>query len=53
MNDEKNNALYAKYRELAEQHKEVLFGGRLGNYRYIDMDQVIALALKDAAAELA
>ena len=47
INDEKNNALYQKYRELAAQHPEVIFGGRLGGYQYLDMDKVIALALKD------
>lgn len=52
VNNEKNNALYARYRELAEQEKNVLFGGRLGQYRYYDMDKVIAAALDMAAAEL-
>ncbi len=46
--DEKNNALYARYRALAEQEYKVTFGGRLGEYRYYDMDAVIAAALKTA-----
>nr|MCR4641632.1 UDP-galactopyranose mutase [Lachnospiraceae bacterium] len=47
INDEKNDALYRKYRELAEKDPKVIFGGRLGGYRYLDMDKVIALALSD------
>ena len=46
MNDENNNALYGKYRELAEKEEHVIFGGRLGMYRYYDMHQVVAEALK-------
>ena len=46
VNDERNNALYARYKELAEQEKKVIFGGRLAEYRYYDMDQVIEQALK-------
>ncbi|MBQ2855471.1 MAG: UDP-galactopyranose mutase [Oscillospiraceae bacterium] len=49
VNDEKNSALYAAYRTLAEGEEKVLFGGRLAEYRYYDMDAVIASAL--AAAE--
>ena len=45
MNNDKNNALYEKYRELAETRKDVIFGGRLGQYKYYDMDKVIAAAL--------
>lgn len=41
VNDEKNNKLYEKYRELAEKEKNVIFGGRLGEYKYYDMDKVI------------
>ncbi len=48
MNDEKNNALYAKYRELADKEDRVIFGGRLGMYRYFDMHNVIEEALKTA-----
>ena len=53
VNDEKNTALYARYRALSEAEKNVIFGGRLGEYRYYDMDQVIASALERAKAELA
>lgn len=52
VNDEKNNALFAKYQELAENEKRVIFGGRLGNYKYYDMDKVIAAALCTAEKEL-
>ena len=52
MNDEKNNALYEKYRLLAEQEKDVIFGGRLGMYRYYDMHQVVAEALRCAEKHL-
>lgn len=52
INDEKNNELYAKYQELAGKEKNVLFGGRLGQYRYYDMDKVIEAALEMVAAEL-
>ncbi|MBO6193224.1 MAG: UDP-galactopyranose mutase [Clostridiales bacterium] len=45
VNDEKNSALYAKYKELADKEDKVIFGGRLGEYKYYDMDQVIAAAL--------
>ena len=46
VNDEKNGALYARYKELAEQEPKVIFGGRLGEYKYYDMDQTIEVALK-------
>lgn len=45
VNDEKNGALYLEYKKLAEQEHHVIFGGRLGEYKYYDMDQVIAAAL--------
>lgn len=45
VNDEKNNALYAKYRQLADSQNKVIFGGRLGMYKYFDMDDTIAAAL--------
>lgn len=51
MNDKKNNALYAKYRELADKEEKVIFGGRLGMYRYFDMHNVIDEALKAADRE--
>ncbi len=53
VNDEKNGAVYASYRVLAEQEKNVIFGGRLAEYRYYDMDAVIASALAAAEKELA
>ena len=46
VNDRKNDALYAQYAALAAEEKNVLFGGRLGEYKYYDMETVIALALK-------
>ena len=46
VNDEKNSALYAKYKELGDKEENVLFGGRLGEYKYYDMDKVIESALK-------
>ena len=46
VNDEKNNTLFAKYRELANKEEKVIFGGRLGNYKYYDMDKVIKAALE-------
>ena len=52
LNDEKNGALYARYRDLAEQEKNVIFGGRLGEYKYYDMDMVIAAALHCADRQL-
>ena len=48
VNDVRNNELYLRYRALAEKEGNVLFGGRLGTYRYLDMDDTIRLAL-DAA----
>lgn len=45
VNDDKNNALYEKYLELAQKEKNVLFGGRLGQYKYYDMDKVIMASL--------
>ena len=46
VNDEKNEELYEAYRKLAEQEAKVIFGGRLGEYKYYDMDQVIGKALE-------
>lgn len=51
VNDEKNNALYEQYRTLAAREKNVIFGGRLGQYKYYDMDKVIAAALEAAEQE--
>lgn len=52
VNDEKNGVLYRKYKELADKEENVIFGGRLGEYRYYDMDQVIDAALSVCAKEL-
>lgn len=49
VNDEKNGTLYMKYKKLADEEENILFGGRLGEYKYYDMDQVIAAALKVGA----
>ena len=51
VNDERNSALLSKYQELAKSRPQILFGGRLGQYRYYDMDKVIAAALDAAAQE--
>lgn len=51
VNDEKNNKLYEKYRELAEKKKNVIFGGRLGEYKYYDMDKIIEKVLGDLKNE--
>lgn len=51
VNDEKNGKLYAEYKALAEQESKVIFGGRLGEYKYYDMDQVVAVALGRASTE--
>ncbi|MBO4472669.1 MAG: UDP-galactopyranose mutase, partial [Clostridia bacterium] len=53
VNDEKNTALYERYKALAETRPDVIFGGRLGQYKYYDMDKVIAAALEIAGKELA
>ncbi len=52
INDDTNNALYEKYRALAHSERRVIFGGRLGEYRYYDMDAVILAALRAAESEL-
>lgn len=52
INDEKNNSLYQKYLELAKNDKNIIFGGRLGQYKYFDMDKVIAEALNCVNTEL-
>ena len=49
VNDDRNNALFAEYQKLAEVEENVIFGGRLGQYKYYDMDKVIATALEMAA----
>lgn len=52
MNDAENNMLFAKYKQLADQEEKVIFGGRLGEYKYYDMHQVIARALETVKEEL-
>lgn len=52
VNDEKNSNLYAEYKKLAEKEKKVIFGGRLGEYKYYDMDAVIVSALDMCEREL-
>ena len=51
VNDETNTSLYEKYKELAENNKNIIFGGRLGNYKYYDMDKVIEVALEAVSKE--
>ena len=52
VNDEKNSKLYAEYKKLADAEQKVIFGGRLGEYKYYDMDAVIASALDMCEKEL-
>ena len=52
LNDDKNNNLYEKYREYSKKDSNVIFGGRLGKYKYYDMDKVIREALNDVRREL-
>ncbi len=52
VNDEKNGKLYSEYKALADKEEKVIFGGRLGEYRYYDMDAVIASALEMCGREL-
>lgn len=52
VNDKKNQKILKRYQELAKKQEKVIFGGRLGEYRYYDMDQVIASALRLAKQEL-
>lgn len=53
VNDKKNGLLYEKYKEMANNEKNVIFGGRLGEYKYYDMDQIIAAALKKSKEMIA
>ncbi|WP_251555123.1 UDP-galactopyranose mutase [Neobacillus muris] len=53
MNDDKNNELYKQYKELASSYQNIIFGGRLGMYKYFDMHQVIAAALTAVEKEFA
>ncbi len=52
VNNERNNTLFAQYQEMAAAEKDVLFGGRLGQYKYYDMDKVILAALEMSGQEL-
>ena len=52
VNDAKNSLLYSEYKKLADAEEKVIFGGRLGEYKYYDMDQVIAAVLDKCAKEL-
>lgn len=51
VNDDKNNELFSKYMEMANKEEKVIFGGRLGQYKYYDMDKVIEAALKMVDAQ--
>lgn len=51
VNDERNSAIFAEYQEQKREYPNVIFGGRLGNYKYYDMDQVFAAALEAVAKE--
>lgn len=51
VNNERNNELYSKYKELADKEEKVIFGGRLGEYKYYDMDKVIEKVLKQGKGE--
>ena len=52
VNDEQNNRLFELYQELAKKERNVIFGGRLGSYKYYDMDKVIEVALNLCREEL-
>ena len=52
VNDDKNGKLYAEYKKLADNEKNIIFGGCLGEYKYYDMDAVIASALNMCEEEL-
>ena len=52
VNDEKNSRLYQEYKKMSEKEEHIIFGGRLGEYKYYDMDQVIASALDLCDKEL-
>ncbi len=52
VNNERNNSLYRKYEGLSAERKNVIFGGRLGTYKYYDMDKVVRAALETASKEL-
>ena len=52
VNDEKNNNLYQQYKQLADKQDNIIFGGRLGEYKYYDMDQVVEMVLRVCEEEL-
>ena len=52
INNDRNNELFAKYADLMKTRPDVIFGGRLGQYRYYDMDKVIRAALDMVKEEL-
>lgn len=52
INNERNNDLFEQYKELASKHENIIFGGRLGNYKYYDMDKVIEAVLDVVKVEL-
>ncbi len=52
INNERNDGLFAEYKELAKSYPNIIFGGRLGNYKYYDMDKVIEAALQSVKQEL-
>lgn len=52
VNDEKNSSLYEEYKKLSKEKKDIIFGGRLGMYKYFDMDKVIRASLDVCACEL-
>ena len=51
VNDDKNGKLYEEYKLLADKEKNIIFGGRLGEYKYYDMDQVIEAVLRQCKIE--
>src|SRR5690606_1346290 len=52
INDEHNNKKYKQYREMAAHHTAYMFGGRLGDYKYYNMDDIVSVALERANKEL-
>ena len=52
INDEKNNELYEKYKKIAQKEENIIFGGRLGEYKYFNMDQVIESSFNCVSNEL-
>ena len=52
VNDERNTKLYEQYKDLGKQHPDIIFGGRLGEYKYYDMDKVVEKVLEDIAKYL-